>query len=135
MGVDGVVTEMHGRLHPEGDFKKTKLKATWVAETEFSIPVQMFEFDHLITKKKLDDGDDINDFLTSKKNPTEQISAMTGEAALRLLRVNDKIQIERRGFFRVDKPYKEEAHWTCFSSQMARNGPCPRWRPQLLRSR
>ena len=55
----------------------------------------------------LNADDDINDFLTSNKQPTEQITSMRGEAALRLLRVNDKIQIERRGFFRVDKAFKD----------------------------
>ena len=55
----------------------------------------------------LNAGDDINDFLTSNTHPTEQITLMRGEAALRLVRVNDKIQIERRGFFRVDKVFTD----------------------------
>merc|ERR1712025_609966 len=37
--VDGEVTELHGRLNPGGDFRKTKLKVTWLAETEHCIPV------------------------------------------------------------------------------------------------
>ena len=58
--LDGELTELHGRLNPDGDFRKTKLKVAWVAETEFHIPVKLFEFDHLITKKKLEDGKNQN---------------------------------------------------------------------------
>merc|ERR1711924_442132 len=72
--VDGKLSEMFGKLHLEGDFRKTKLKLTWVADTELSVPVSMYEFDHLITKKKLEDGDDVNQLLTSLKHPTKQVT-------------------------------------------------------------
>lgn len=82
------------------DFKGTK-KLTWIADVEEALlPVDLYEYDHLITKKKLEDGDDV-DKLTNhnSKLKTEAI----GEGSMRNLKVGDIIQIERRGFFYVDK--------------------------------
>ena len=49
----GKVTGITAKLHLEGDFKKTKKKFTWLADTERVTPVQLLDFDFLITKKKL----------------------------------------------------------------------------------
>lgn len=42
------------------DFKGTK-KFTWIADVEEALlPIDLYEYDHLITKKKLEDGDDVD---------------------------------------------------------------------------
>jgi glutamyl-tRNA synthetase len=56
---DGIVI-LHGLVDPEDkDFKKTK-KITWVcADPDTTIEITLVEFDHLITKKKVEDTDDV----------------------------------------------------------------------------
>ena len=62
----------------------------------------MVEFDHLITKPKLEPEDDWLKFLT----PVTKVEAPAiGDAGLRLLKENQVIQLERRGFYRVDSVY------------------------------
>lgn len=57
----------------DGDFKKTKKKLTWLSRDTPSgdanrtlVSVKLVDYDYLITKKKLDDGDDVKDFLNPK---------------------------------------------------------------------
>ena len=57
------VVAMDGVLNVDGDFKKTKKKITWVASTEDTIPTSLVEFDFLITKAKIEDGDDFTKFI------------------------------------------------------------------------
>jgi len=56
--------ELHGTLDlDDKDFKKTK-KFTWVAADEgTTIEVLLLEFDHLINKKKLEDKEEVKDFV------------------------------------------------------------------------
>ncbi len=61
---DGSVSRLEGVLHLDGDVKKTKLKLTWLADISDLVPLRLVDFDHLISKKKLEDGDDITDFVT-----------------------------------------------------------------------
>ena len=51
---------LHADLLPEDkDFKKTK-KITWVcSDPDTTIEITLVEFDHLITKKKVEDTDDV----------------------------------------------------------------------------
>ncbi len=62
--VDGNVSRLEGVLHLDGDVKKTKLKLTWLADISDLVPLRLVDFDHLISKKKLEEGDDIADFVT-----------------------------------------------------------------------
>jgi glutamyl-tRNA synthetase len=48
----GNIKELHGHLHLEGSFKTTKKKLTWLPIIDDVIPIQLVQFDHLITKKK-----------------------------------------------------------------------------------
>jgi len=102
----GVVTRMEGVLHLEGDYKKTKKKVTWLAASTAAardlVPCTLVEFDHLITLKKLEEGQDHKDFLTPV---TRFDTPAFGEAAMRNLKAGDIIQLQRRGFYRVDAPY------------------------------
>jgi glutamyl-tRNA synthetase len=59
----------------------------------------------VISKPKLEQGDDIMDFLTSKDHPTRAETRMFADPHMRTLRMGDVVQIERRGFFRVDSPH------------------------------
>ena len=58
------MSRLEGHLHLDGDVKKTKLKLTWLADISDLVPLRLVEFDHLISKKKLEEGDDIADFVT-----------------------------------------------------------------------
>lgn len=51
-GDGGAVTAIDADLHLEGDFKKTRLKLTWLAECESLVPLRLVEFGPLITKPK-----------------------------------------------------------------------------------
>ena len=105
------ITKIHddGRLEgtydPEGDIKAAKPKLSWLADVAENTPVVLTEFDNLITKDKLDEGDDFKDFI----NPnTLAETKVIGDAALRNLKEHDIIQLERRGYVRVDRPYLSE---------------------------
>eukprot|EP00470_Lotharella_oceanica_P015722 CAMPEP_0170198838 /NCGR_PEP_ID=MMETSP0040_2-20121228/69005_1 /TAXON_ID=641309 /ORGANISM="Lotharella oceanica, Strain CCMP622" /LENGTH=420 /DNA_ID=CAMNT_0010448895 /DNA_START=56 /DNA_END=1321 /DNA_ORIENTATION=- len=104
----GNVTALEGALNLSGDVKKTKYKVTWLAaagggdaKSPESRPVKItcVEFDHLITKPRLEDGDNYNDFVTECSRFETQV---LGEAALRKVAVGQLIQLERRGYFRCD---------------------------------
>lgn len=51
----GAVTALHGKLNLSGDVKKTRLKLTWLAAVPQCelVHLQLVDFDHLITKKKV----------------------------------------------------------------------------------
>ncbi len=53
--VTGLVTALGGKLNLEGDVKKTRLKLTWLAAVPQCevVPLQLLDFDHLITKRKV----------------------------------------------------------------------------------
>lgn len=47
------MTAVTAELHLAGDFKKTKLKLTWLADVPDLVPLVLTDFDYLITKKKV----------------------------------------------------------------------------------
>ena len=94
----GHVTAMRCDLHLAGDFKKTALKATWLAASAAK-PVILHDYDYLITKKKLEEEDSLDDCLTPV---TEFITEAVGDANLVACKRGEIIQIERKGFFIVD---------------------------------
>ena len=101
----GDVTAITGRLNPGGDFKKTKLKLTWLADIPDNVNMQLTYYDHLITKKKLEAGDNVEDLV----NPNSKKEVMAvGDANCRNLQKSEIIQIERKGYFIVDQPYINE---------------------------
>ncbi|KAL8687851.1 MAG: hypothetical protein Q9218_006084, partial [Villophora microphyllina] len=60
-----LVTGLELELHLQGDVKKTKQKITWLAtQGQELIPVELVDFDFLITKDKLEEEDNVDDFLT-----------------------------------------------------------------------
>lgn len=98
-GDDGALIGEHD---PDGDLKAAKPKLSWLPDVPENIPVVLSEFDNLISKDKLDEGDDFKDFI----NPdTLAETQAIGDVGLRNLKQHEIIQLERRGYFRVDKPY------------------------------
>lgn len=50
---EGNVTHLSGILHLEGSVKTTKLKLTWLPESDELVKLSLVDFDYLITKKKV----------------------------------------------------------------------------------
>ncbi|XVE68500.1 hypothetical protein DITRI_Ditri09bG0072900 [Diplodiscus trichospermus] len=99
---EGNITQLVGVLHLEGSVKTTKLKLTWLAETSELINLSLVEFDYLITKKKLEEGEDFLDVL----NPcTRKETAAVGDSNMRNLKQGEILQLERKGYFRCDVPF------------------------------
>ena len=86
------------------DFKKT-LKITWLAETSNGpfTPTYCVFYDHIISKAVLAKDEDFKTYIP--KNTRTEV-AMVGDPELASLKVGDIIQLQRRGFFRVDSAYK-----------------------------
>jgi len=100
--VDGKVISMSGRYHPEAtNFSKTK-KTTWLAAIPDTVPLKIFEFDHLITKAKLEEDEKFENFVNT--NSKKEYTAI-GDPCLRTVQEGDVIQLERKGFFRCDVAY------------------------------
>ena len=59
-----IVTSLELQLYLEGDFKKTKKKITWLADTQDVVDVLLLDYDYLINKRKLEEGDEVEDFVT-----------------------------------------------------------------------
>ena len=93
--------ELHADLAVEDkDFKKTK-KVTWIAVDEkTNFEVTLVELDHLITKKKVEENEKVQDIV----NKDSYISyTAIAEGNMRNVQKGDMIQLERRGYFFVDK--------------------------------
>jgi glutamyl-tRNA synthetase len=56
--VDGTIKSITMRLNSGGNFKTTKKKIHWIASTN-TTRVILRDYDHLISKKKLEEDDDI----------------------------------------------------------------------------
>jgi glutamyl-tRNA synthetase len=66
--------------------------------------VELVDFDYLLTKDKLEEDDNWEDFLTEQ---TEFRSAAFCDGNLAACKTGDIIQLERKGYFRVDALYKD----------------------------
>lgn len=100
----GEVVSIEARLHLAGDFKRTEKKLTWLSpDPSPLIPLQLMDYDYLITKRKLEEEDRLEDFVTPR---TEFCREAIGDANLADLRQGDIIQLERKAFFRVDRPFQ-----------------------------
>ena len=96
---------LEGVFVPDGDVKAAKRKISWLADVPENIPVILTEFDNLLSKEKLEEDDKFEDFI----NPdTQAESEVIGDVGLKTLKEHDIIQLERRGFYRVDRPYVNE---------------------------
>ena len=97
----GTITALTMELNLDGDFRKTK-KITWLAQPSAAHPLvdaTLIDYDYIITKKKLEENDDVNDFVTPVTEFREDALA---DANVRELKRGDIIQFERRGYFIFD---------------------------------
>ena len=97
----GTITGFTMELNLGGDFRKTK-KITWLAQPSAAHPLvdaTLIDYDYLITKKKLEENDDVKDFVTPVTEFREDALA---DANVRELKPGDIIQFERRGYFIFD---------------------------------
>jgi len=123
---DGIVTRMEAKLNLDGDVKKTALKLTWLPNLpDLLVDVKLVDFDVLITKPSLEEGDNFLDFvnpntifevsflhyvlavyalLTHTNSPHFTQSEAFGDPNLRMLQKGDRIQFERKGYFICDSP-------------------------------
>jgi len=91
-----------GHLNLAGSVKSTSKKLTWLPNIPDLVKVILTDYDYLITKKKLDEGDNFENFV----NPNSKFETVAiGDPNLRSLKVGDRIQLERRGYFICDEPY------------------------------
>ncbi|PKI85171.1 glutamate--tRNA ligase [Malassezia vespertilionis] len=98
----GVVIGIDLEANFEGDFKATKKKVTWLAQSDDKhhlTPVLLRDYDYLVTKKKLEEDDKFTDFLTPETCFTTEALADANVAALEK---GDAIQFERKGYFILD---------------------------------
>ncbi|KAF9353560.1 hypothetical protein BGX34_011488 [Mortierella sp. NVP85] len=96
---EGIVTSVQAELHLEGDFKKTKKKLTWLADGPELVNVELMDYDYLITKKKVEEDDDLMDLLTPV---TEFKTEGVADGNVAELNKGDIIQFERKGYYIVD---------------------------------
>lgn len=107
---DGRVT---GKLNLDGDFKKTKYKLTWLANTEDKTPIKIVDFDHLITKDKIEEVDNWKDFINYD---TQFESTGVADLNIKNMKKGDILQFERKGYFILDKvPEKEGDDYVFFT--------------------
>ena len=98
----GQVIAISMDLNLGGDFRKTKKKITWLAAPTPAhplIPITLLDYDYLITKKKLEENDDVADFVTPV---TEFKEIALADANVRDLKEGDILQFERKGYFVYD---------------------------------
>lgn len=95
---DGKVVSIDAKLHLDGDFRKTEKKLTWLA-AEKNTKVELVDFDHLITKDKLEEGDNFEDFLTKE---TMFVTDAIADVNVEQMKVGDIIQFERKGYYILD---------------------------------
>ncbi|XP_050666010.1 bifunctional glutamate/proline--tRNA ligase isoform X4 [Leptidea sinapis] len=98
---DGKVSSVEGTPNLDNkDYKKT-LKVTWLADTAKSPQQKVYcvYFDHIISKPLLGKDEDFKQYIGHQ---TRWEVEMLGEPELSKARVGQIIQLQRRGFFRVD---------------------------------
>lgn len=102
----GVVEGLELEANFDGDFKKTKKKIHWLADSKSRplVDVTLMDFDYLITKPKLEEDDKFEDFVTPE---TEFHTEALADHNVLELKEGDKMQFERKGYYILDKINKE----------------------------
>lgn len=87
------------------DFKKT-VKVNWLADHQISNLI-LVEYDHLLREKKLLDESEMP-FEKQLNTETKFVTRAVGEPPIQDLKLHQYIQLERRGYFKVDKIHEED---------------------------
>lgn len=98
----GIVENITMELHLEGDFKKTEKKITWLATSSDApklIAASLVDFDYLLTKKKIEEGEDWLSFVTPV---TEFRKDALVDSNCATLEPGTVIQFERKGYYILD---------------------------------
>ncbi len=93
-------------LPDDKNFKKTK-KVTWLADTEDLVPLKILKYFDMLTKDRLDEEDNFEDFINHN---SEKVEFLAGDINLRLLQQGDIIQLERRGYYRCDSVHVRDGN-------------------------
>lgn len=104
-----VITGIELTLNLEGDFRKTEKKITWLAAAEGEDKLaraQLWAFDSLLVKDTLNKDDKLEDNLNRN---SASMSEVLCDAHLTRLKEGDFVQLERKGFFRLDKAAEKGA--------------------------
>lgn len=112
----GKITSVDAALNLENkDFKKT-LKLTWLAvedkEDEYP-PTYCVYFDNIISKAVLGKDEDFKQYIGHK---TREEQVMLGDPELKKCKKGDIIQLQRRGFFKVDNAYSSPSAYSNVAS-------------------
>lgn len=102
----GAVIELGLELNLAGDFRKTEKKVTWLAADglEKLLDAELWEFDDLLNKDTLEE----NDILEECLNPnTSKMDEALCDANLKDAKAGQSIQLERKGYYRVDRAVGE----------------------------
>lgn len=114
-----VVPSLTLELNLQGDVRKTDKKITWLSSAgQKLIPAELWEFDYLITKDKLEEDDDLEKFLNPVTATMEE--ALCDENVAKY-KADDIIQLERRGYYRVDKGVEDGGKIILFAIPTGKN--------------
>ncbi|KAK4053615.1 glutamate--tRNA ligase [Microbotryomycetes sp. JL221] len=105
---NNLITSISMELNLKGDFKKTKKKITWLASIEEKAPlinIKLKDYDYLITKKKLEEQDQVENLLNPQ---TEFVVEALADYNVKQLNKGEIIQFERKGYYIVDQSYEND---------------------------
>lgn len=95
------IKDLQLELHLAGDFKTTDKKVTWLtADADNLVEAELWEFGYLLTKDTLEKDDELDDYLTPV---TATMVEAFVDANIKDLKEGEFLQLERKGYFRVDK--------------------------------
>lgn len=98
----GQVIAIDAELHLEGSVKNTSKKLTWLDKAADNVEIVIKDYGNLITVPKVLPEQEFDAFISSQ---IEYRSEILGDLNLRNLPEGTSVQLERRGYFRFDKPY------------------------------
>ncbi|OJD25271.1 hypothetical protein ACJ73_03358 [Blastomyces percursus] len=87
-----------------GDVKRTEKKVTWLCMDQPLVPVELVDFEHVITKEKLEKNENILPYINWK---SEFRSHGWADCNVSELAKDDIIQFERKGYYCVDRAYHD----------------------------
>lgn len=108
---DDKITSVDAELNlDDKDYKKT-LKLTWLCKQDDSEypPTYCVYFEHIINKAVLSKDEDFKNYIGHQ---TRFEVKMLGDPELKKCKKGDIIQLQRRGFFKVDHAYSEASEFS-----------------------